>query len=137
MAVAQPPPHDDGPPYHGVLSDVSQAMVRVYKQQLGRGPTRTRANWAGPDVLVVTLEQTLTTAERHMRALGEHERVRNLRAVLQEADIRDFCDPVEAITGRKVRGFLSGMDTAADVATEMFVLHRRGYAGPSRTDRIQ
>jgi hypothetical protein len=45
-----------------------------------------------------------------------------------------FCEPVERLTGRKVRSFLSGIDTEADVATEMFVLHPAGYDGPSRDD---
>jgi hypothetical protein len=32
-----------------------------------------------------------------------------------------------------VRAFLSAIDTSADVATEMFVMHPKGYDGPSRT----
>ena len=44
----------------------------------------------------------------------------------------EFCEPVERITGRKVRAFISGIDTEADIATEMFVLHPAGYDGPSR-----
>src|SRR5690242_13727156 len=30
-----------------LLSDISNEMVALYKDQLGRGPTRARANWAG------------------------------------------------------------------------------------------
>jgi uncharacterized protein YbcI len=135
MAVTPPLTRDEHLAHDPVLSDISRAMVRVYRQQLGRGPARTRTNWAGPDVLVVTLEQTLTQAERTMRALGEHKRLCDLRTLLQEADIRDFCDPVEAATGRKVRAFLSAIDTTADVATETFVLHTGDYDGPSRTQQ--
>jgi hypothetical protein len=43
-----------------------------------------------------------------------------------------FCDPVEQLTGRKVRAFVSGIDTELDLASEMFVLHPAGYDGPSR-----
>ncbi|HEX8159256.1 MAG TPA: Na-translocating system protein MpsC family protein [Solirubrobacteraceae bacterium] len=133
MAIAQPPAHDEELARHSVLREISQAMVRVYKAQFGRGPKKTCAYWAGPDVLVVTLEQTLTAAEHRMEALGEHERLRNLRTLMQQADITEFCDPVEAITGRKIRAFLSSIDTTADVATETFVLHTAGYDGPSRS----
>jgi uncharacterized protein YbcI len=105
-------------------------MVSIYKDQFGRGPTRT--NWAGPDMLVVTLENTFTPAELSLRALGEHERLRDLRLLFQYAEIERFCEPVEALTGRRVRAFLSGIDTGVDVATEMFVLHPEGYDGPSR-----
>ncbi len=116
------------------LSAISTEMVRIYKNQFGRGPTKTRAFWAGTDLLVVTLENTLTPAERSLRKMGEHERLRDLRMLFQYAEIRVFCEPVERLTGRKVRAFLSGIDTDADLATEMFALHPSGYDGPSRVD---
>jgi uncharacterized protein YbcI len=95
-------------------------------------PTKTRTQWAGPDILVVTLEQTFTPAERSLRRMGEHQRLRDLRLLFQYAEVPGFCEPVERLTGRKVRAFISGIDTEADLATEMFVLHPAGYDGPSR-----
>ena len=133
MDAAQPAAAtDSGPPTQSALSAISNEMVAVYKDQFGRGPTKTRTHWAGPDVLVVTLENTFTSAEHTLRALGEHERLRDLRLLFQYAEVTRFCDPVERLTGRKVRAFISGIDTEADLATEMFVLHPRGYDGPSR-----
>jgi uncharacterized protein YbcI len=118
---------------HGTLSAISNEMVRVYKEQFGRGPTKTRTQWAGPDIIVVTLEQTFTPAERKLRALGEHARLRDLRMLFQYAEVAAFCDPIERLTGRTVRSFISGIDTEADLASEMFVLHPFGYEGPSRS----
>jgi uncharacterized protein YbcI len=97
--------------------------VRIYKQRIGRGPTKTRTYWADADTVVIVLKQTLTVAERRMRALNEHRRLRDLRTVLQTDGRSDFCDSIERITGRKVRALISGIDTVADVATETFVLH--------------
>jgi hypothetical protein len=60
--------------------------------------------------------------------------------LLVQADhrVREFCTPVEQITGRKVRSFISGIDTEADgLSTELFVLHPTGYDGPSRIDRAE
>jgi uncharacterized protein YbcI len=119
---------------HGTLSAISNEMVRIYKDQFGRGPTKTRTQWAGPDVLVVTLEQTFTPAERKLCRLGEHARLRELRLLFQYAEAKVFCEPVERLTGRTVRAFVSGIDTDADLASEMFVLHPSGYTGPSRGD---
>jgi uncharacterized protein YbcI len=119
---------------HGMLSAISNEMVRIYKGQFGRGPTKTRTQWAGPDVLVVTLEKTLTPAEHSLCRLGEHGRLRDLRLLFQYAELELFCEPVERLTGRKVRAFISGIDAVADIATEMFVLHPDGYDGPSRAD---
>ena len=115
-----------------VLSQISNEMVRLYKEQFGRGPTKTRTNWAGPDMLVVTLEQTFTPAERSLQRMGEHQRLRDLRLLFQYASVGTFCEPVERLIGRKVKAFISGIDTKADLATELYVLHPRGYAGPSR-----
>ncbi len=132
---AQPvgaPPDHDGAPAQSMLSAVSNEMVKIYKDQFGRGPTKTRTHWAGPDVLVVTLEDTFTPAERSLRKLGEHERLRELRMVFQYAEIGVFCAPIERLTGRKVRAFVSGIDTEADLACELFVLHPASYEGPSR-----
>ena len=123
----------DGAPQH-MLSAISNEMVRLYKEQFGRGPTKTRTNWAGQDVLVVSLEETFTPAERALARMGEHERLRDLRLLFQYAEVTSFCEPVERIVGRKVRAFVSGIDTRADVATEVFVLHPRDYDGPSRPD---
>jgi uncharacterized protein YbcI len=124
----------DGTQAQSILSAVSNEMVRIYKGQFGRGPTKTRTNWSGPDVLVVTLEDTFTPAEHSLRKLGEHERLRELRLLFQYAEVEVFCEPIERLTGRKVRAFVSGIDTAEDLACEMFVLHPVGYDGPSRID---
>jgi uncharacterized protein YbcI len=119
-----------------MLLAISNEMVRVYKDQFGRGPTKARTTWAGPDVLTVVLEDTLTRAERNLVRLGEHQRLRDLRMLFQYAEVVEFCGPVERITGRKVRAFISGIDTYADgLATEIFVLHPEGYDGPSRAER--
>ena len=118
-----------------VLAAVADEVVRVFKDQFGRGPTQARAEWAGPDTLVVLLEGTLTPAERRLVQLGEHERLRELRSFFQHASVRELCEPVERCTGRKVRAFSSGLDTLADgLAVETFVLHPAGSDAPSRID---
>lgn len=124
----------DGSNEQGLPSAISNEMVRIYKAQFGRGPTKTRTQWAGPDVLIVTLEQTLTPAEHSLARLGEHARLRDLRMLFQHAEMELFCEPIERLTGRKVRAFLSGIDTVMDVASELFILHPEGYDGPSRVD---
>ncbi len=102
------------------LQEVSNAMVRIYKELLGRGPTKARTTFAGPDTLIATIENSLTPAERTMVALEEHQRVREIRMFFQHAAEQDFVDAVEQITGRKVRAFVSGIDTSQDVSSEVF-----------------
>ena len=117
-----------------VLSEISNAMVGLYKDYFGRGPTSARAQWSGENVITVLLEGTLAPAERNLVRMGEHQRLRDTRTFFQYATLREFCEPVERITGRKVRSFLSGIDTEVDgLSIEAFVLHPVGYDGPSRT----
>jgi uncharacterized protein YbcI len=124
-----------GDPRISILADVSREMVRLYKEQFGRGPTKARTDWAGPDTIITMLEDTLTPAERNLTKLGEHQRVRDMRTFFQYATVADFCAPVERLTGRRVRSFLSAIDTqVAGLAMETFVLHPEGYDGPSRID---
>jgi uncharacterized protein YbcI len=104
-------------------TSLSAEMVRLFKDQFGRGPTSARATWAG-DVVTVVLENTLTPAERNLVRMGEHERLRETRMFFQYASVREFCEPVERITGRKVRAFISGIDTHVDgLSVETFILH--------------
>jgi uncharacterized protein YbcI len=113
----------DGDRGRGMLMALSDEMVRLFKEQFGRGPTSARTAWVG-DVITVVLENTLTPAERNLVKMGEHERLRETRMFFQHATIREFCEPVERITGRKVRAFTSAIDTHIDgLCVETFVLH--------------
>jgi len=104
------------------LHEITNAMVRTYKELFGHGPPKARSAYAGPDTLIATLEKSLTAAERTMLALGEHQRVRETRMLLQHANERQFVQTIEQITGRKVRAFVSGTDTNKEVSTEVFYL---------------
>ncbi len=126
------------PPTASVLAEISNRMVGLYKEYFGRGPTKARTDWAGHDTLVVTLEDTLGPAEKNLVRMGEHRRLRETRMFFQYATVREFCEPIEQITGRKVRSFVSGIDTEADgLSCETFVLHPAGYDGPSRIEHAE
>ena len=104
-------------------AELSNAMVRIYKEQFGRGPTKAHSVFAGSDLVVCTLENSLTPAEQRMVQLGEHQRVRDIRTFFQHASEPEFVEAVEQITGRVVRAFVSGTDTEHDVSSEVFYLH--------------
>jgi uncharacterized protein YbcI len=118
-----------------VLLEISNAMVRVFKNQFGRGPTSARSYWMGSEGIAVVLENTLTPAERKLVEMGEHQRLRDMRLFFQYSSIEELLGPVEQATGRKVRAFSSGTDTKVDgLSVETFMLHPSGYDGPSRLD---
>jgi len=104
------------------MLEISNAMVRLYKDAFGRGPTKARAQFAGPDTLVVMLESSLTVAERNLVAMGEHQRLREARLFFQYALEDQFRAIVEQALGRRTVAFISGIDTHRDVAMEVFTL---------------
>jgi uncharacterized protein YbcI len=105
-----------------MLSELSNELVALYKTQLGRGPTKVRSNWAGEDALLVTLEDSLTPAETRLVEMGEHGRLRDTRTFFQYATAAEFIEVAERLTNRRVRAFVSGIDTKADVSSEVFYL---------------
>jgi uncharacterized protein YbcI len=102
------------------LAELTRAVVRLYKELFGRGPTKARTDYAGPDTVVSTIQHSLTSAERYMIAFDEHHRVREIRMFFQHASERELAQTVEEITGRKVWAFVSGIDTERDVSAEVF-----------------
>jgi uncharacterized protein YbcI len=115
------------------LMAVSNAMVRLHKEQFGRGPTQARSHFAGPDALLCVLEDALLPAERKMVTLGEESRVRDSRVSFQAATADEFIAAVEEIVGRKVRAFASAVDPPNNVVFENFAfepLTADGEGGP-------
>jgi len=55
-------------------SELANAVVRIYKEHMGRGPTRVSVSVAG-DVAVFRLRDTLTATERLLLAHGHSELV--------------------------------------------------------------
>ncbi|HUA03303.1 MAG TPA: Na-translocating system protein MpsC family protein [Solirubrobacteraceae bacterium] len=104
------------------MLEISNAMVRLYKEAFGRGPTKARAQFAGQDTLVVILESSLTVAERNLVAMGEHQRLRESRLFFQYALEDQFRGIVEQALGRRTLAFVSGIDAVRDVAMEIFTL---------------
>jgi uncharacterized protein YbcI len=54
--------------------------------------------------------------------LGEHQRLRDTRMYFQHVTKGEFCEVVERVVGRRVRAFVSGLDTDQDVSSEVFYL---------------
>jgi uncharacterized protein YbcI len=109
----------------GPLREISRAMVRLYKEQFGRGPESVFTHYAGPNTIVSILANSLTPVEKSLREMGEHQRLRDIRVMFQHATEPQFRAAVEEITGRRVIGFTSGIDVHNDISSELFTLEER------------
>jgi uncharacterized protein YbcI len=108
--------------YDSVRAEISREMVRLYKELFGRGPTKARTEFAGPDIVICSLENSFTPAERSLAEMGEHQRLRDTRMYFQRATADRFTAIIERATNRKVRAFISGLDPDEDVCAEVFYL---------------
>lgn len=104
------------------MLEISNAMVHLYKEAFGRGPTKARAQFAGADTLVVVLESSLTVAERNLVAMGEHQRLREARLFFQYALEDQLRGIVKQALGRRTVAFITGIDTQRDVTVGLFTL---------------
>jgi len=118
-------------PQSSIRAEISREMVRLYKEQFGRGPTKAKTDFAGPDVLVCTLEDSFTPAERRLAEMGEHQRLRDTRLYFQHATKDEFIGTVERLLNRKVRAFNSSIDTHRDISVEVFHLEPLGAGAVS------
>jgi uncharacterized protein YbcI len=114
----------DGHAYDSVRAEISREMVRLYKELFGRGPTKARTEFAGPDIVICSLENTFTPAERSLVEMGEHQRLRDTRMYFQSASSDKFREIIERLTGRRVHAFVSGVDADVDISSEVFYLEK-------------
>jgi uncharacterized protein YbcI len=113
---------EEDPRASTTLREISRAMVAIYKEQFGRGPETVWTRYSGPDCVVSILTNSLTPVERTMRDMGEEQRLRDIRVMFQHATEPKFRASVEHITGRRVIGFMSGIDVHNDQCCEVFTL---------------
>jgi uncharacterized protein YbcI len=118
-------PDIEDPRSDNTLREISKAMVRLYKEQFGRGPETVWTRYSGPDAILTVLGNSLTPVERTMLQMGEEQRLRDIRTMFQHATESQFRAAVEEITGRRVIGFMSGIDVRNDLSSEVFTLEPR------------
>jgi uncharacterized protein YbcI len=106
----------------GALRDqISTAIVGLYKEHYGKGPTHCRT-YLEPDLVIVVLGQGYTVSEQTMFEAGKWHEVRTARQVWQDSMEERFVATIEELTGRKVSAFLSANRQEPDLAVELFVL---------------
>jgi uncharacterized protein YbcI len=111
---------DDGP----LAAAISTAVVQALSRATGRGPTKARTT-LGENGVFVVLADTLTHGEQTLSDAGYGREVLDLRRHWQRVMETDLSREIEALTGRKVVGFMSDNHIAPDLAVEVFVLEPR------------
>jgi uncharacterized protein YbcI len=100
---------------------ISQTVVRLMADAAGRGPTKARTTIDG-DLIVVVLQNTLTSGERYLVGSDRAEHVLETRRGYQDAMSADCIASIEDLTGRTVSPFMSANHIDPDLAAEVFIL---------------
>jgi uncharacterized protein YbcI len=110
----------DGKTY-SPATQISKGMVSIYKDVMGRGPTRVRTTIAN-DMVVTVLEDSLTKGERSLAAQDQADAVRELRRNVQSVMSSEITKLVEVTLHREVLCFLSDHSPDPDYAVEVLLL---------------
>lgn len=104
-----------------IAAAISTAVVHVFSEYTGRGPTRARTTIDGTTVVVI-LQDGMTKAERSLVDAGKHAEVLQLRRSFQETMRDDLVAVVEQATASRVNTFMSANHIEPDMAAEIFLL---------------
>jgi len=117
---------------HGQMAAaISTAVVHVFSEHTGRGPTKARTTIDGTTVVVV-LHDSMTKAERSLVEAGKHAEVLQLRRSFQDTMRDDLVAVVERLTASRVNTFMSANHIAPDTAAEIFLLDSRVVTAAER-----
>jgi uncharacterized protein YbcI len=114
------PPEADG----SLRTALANAMVGLYKQMYGRGPTAAKA-WILDDYVFVAMEGGLTRNEETLIADGKEDLVREYRLSFQDTVSRTAMTAVEEVLGRRVLTYHSQIVFHPPRTFEIFVLEPR------------
>jgi uncharacterized protein YbcI len=108
--------------YGEALAEVTDGIVRLFRESYGRGPTRAKSYLLDDRYVVTVLRDTMTTVERTLVDLGHMHLVRSVRVTFQEAMAASFKEVVEQAIGRRVASYHSQLMTDPDMGFEFFLL---------------
>lgn len=101
--------------------DITDAVVRITREAIGRGPVSARVIMDA-EAVVVLMHDTLTKAEHSLVDGGFVAEVLASRRAFQTLLRPAYIEAVERATGRTVQTFMSANHASPDHAAEIFLL---------------
>jgi uncharacterized protein YbcI len=118
--------HDEG----RLLARVTNAVVHLYREHFGKGPTRSKS-YLTTNLLFCVMGDLFTTAERTLIAAGEGDRVRAARLAVSDAIEAELRATVERILERRVLTSTSQVLLEPEIGMVVFVLEPASAAAPA------
>ncbi len=120
MGATNPRPDEPGLATSPAV-EISNAISRLHKHYVGRGPTNARTT-IDQNLVVCLIEGGYTRAEQTLEANDNSDVVAAGRLGLQDAMREEMIAAVELGIGRRVHSFMSANDLRRNLQVEVFVL---------------
>jgi len=117
----------------GLLSRISNEVVRTLKDSFGKGPV-TAKSYLLDDFLLVVMRGGVTVAEQTMLDRGHGNLVREFRQTYQNEMGEVLVAKIEALTGRKVATYQSQILFSPHIVMEIFFFDDGGEAPESEDE---
>ena len=104
------------------LASLSRALVQLFHERAGRGPTEARTFWAGDDAVLVLFAVGYTKAEQTLWDHGRSRTAASFRHAVLETLESDMRSVVEGSLGRQVVAVLADAHHDPDVMAAVFLL---------------
>ena len=107
-----------------IEAEISDAMVRLHREQTGRGPTQARTHIV-EDMVIVRLQEVLTPAERQLTGNPHGQSlIKQFHQQMHEIARRSLEQIVEAATGCRVTSVHNDVSTKTGEQVAIYVLDR-------------
>jgi uncharacterized protein YbcI len=104
-----------------IEAEISKAMIRFKREQLGRGPADIRTQIL-QDLVIVRMADMLTTAERTLVRAGGEDLLKQVRAKLLESEHETLDNILREATGCEVVSIYSDLNPETGERIIVFVL---------------
>ena len=105
-----------------LLAEISTRIVGILRDHYGRGPMKAKT-YAIDDIIVCVMRGSgFTPLEQTIMDSGEPQRVVDMREDFQRVMADRYKNTIEALTGRKVRAFLSQAHVDPDITIKIFFM---------------
>jgi hypothetical protein len=103
------------------LAELSRRLVQLMRRDAGRGPTRAKSYWAGPDVLLTIFGDGFLLSEKTLLEHGLEGVALAYRGAIQQTLREDMRAEVERTTGRRVVAAMGCAHHDPDLMIELFL----------------
>ncbi len=104
-----------------LAAEITTRIVSLLRRHTGRGPTRAKTGMSA-DLVVVTLAECLTSAEKRLVDCGHAELVNRARDTIHQCMRAEAAAIVEDCTSRHVVAYLTDQEHDPDLTVFVFYL---------------